>query len=75
MSDKSAPSHELIPRHILLSKEEGEKVLAEFKVSKNQLPKIRLKDPALAGMGAKPGAIVKIERHDGSVYYRLVVEG
>lgn len=49
-------------------------MLAEFKVGKNQIPKIRMKDAALVGMGAKPGAIVKITRLDGSEYYRLVVE-
>lgn len=74
MAEKDAPSHELIPEHIILSKEEAEKVLAEYRVSRLQLPKIKLKDPALIGKGAKPGQIVQIKRLDGSVYYRIVVE-
>lgn len=74
MPETKAPEHELVPAHKLIGKEEAEKMLAEFKVGKNQIPKIRMKDAALVGMGAKPGAIVKITRLDGSEYYRLVVE-
>jgi len=74
LPETKAPEHELVPAHKLVGKEEGEKILAEFKVGKNQIPKIRMKDAALIGTGAKPGAIVKITRLDGSEYYRLVVE-
>jgi len=74
LADKDAPSHELIPEHKLLSKEDAEKVLAEFRVSRLQIPKIRAKDAALLGMGAKVGQIVEVKRLDGSVNYRLVVE-
>ena len=73
LTDKS-PEHELVPAHKLISKDEGEKILAEFKVGRNQIPKIRLKDAGLAGLGAKPGSIVKVTRLDGSEYYRLVVD-
>ena len=74
LADKDAPSHEIIPGHKVLSKENSEKVLADFKVSRLQIPKIRAKDSALAGTGAKVGQIVEISRLDGSQYYRLVVE-
>lgn len=74
MSDSKAPDHELVPQHKLLGKEEGEKILAEYKVKKNEIPKIRTKDAALVGMGAKLGQIVKITRLDGSEYYRLVTD-
>ena len=73
MAEHSAPSHELIPAHKLLSKEDSEKILAQFKASRLQLPKIKAKDAALLGMGAKAGQIVEITRLDGSQYYRLVV--
>lgn len=73
MSDK-APEHELVPAHKILGKEEGEKILEQFKVGRQQMPKIRLKDAALIGTGAKPGSVVKVTRLDGSEYYRLVVE-
>jgi DNA-directed RNA polymerase subunit H len=69
-----APEHELVPAHKLLGKEEGEKIMEQFKVARQQIPKIRMKDAALIGMGAKPGSVVKITRLDGSEYFRLVVE-
>ena len=72
MPDTKAPEHELVPVHKILGKEEGEKILAEYKVTKQLIPKIRTKDPALIGMGAKLGQIVKVIRLDGSEYYRLV---
>lgn len=74
MSETKSPEHELVPEHKLMPKDEAEKILAEFKVGRGQIPKIRAKDPALSGMGAKAGAVVKITRLDGSEYYRLVVE-
>jgi len=57
-----------------LKKEEADKVLAEYKVSAQQIPKIKVKDAALIGSGAKPGNIVEITRQDGSKNYRLVVD-
>ena len=74
MADKDAPSHEIIPEHKVLSKDDAEKVLSEFRVSRLQIPKIRAKDAALIGKGAKAGQIVEVSRLDGSQYYRLVVE-
>ena len=74
LADKDAPSHEIIPGHKILSKDDTEKVLAEFRVSRLQVPKIRAKDAALIGLGAKVGQLVGIARLDGSQYYRLVVE-
>ena len=74
MADKDAPSHEIIPEHKVLSKDGAEKVLADFRVSRLQIPKIRIKDAALIGLGAKAGQVVEITRLDGSQYYRLVVE-
>jgi len=74
LAEKEAPSHELIPEHKLLSKEDAEKVLADFRVSRLQIPKMRAKDAALIGKGAKAGQVVEVKRLDGSQYYRLVVE-
>lgn len=70
---EQAPSHELVPQHKLLSKDETEKILTQYRASRLQLPKIRVKDAALSGSGAKAGQIVEIIRLDGSTYYRLVV--
>jgi len=73
LPDKEAPTHELIPQHKLLSTKDAEAVLSTFRVSKHQIPKIFSKDPALAGLGAKPGQIVEVTRLDDSKCYRLVV--
>lgn len=76
--------HELVPEHHLLSEKEAEKVLKELKLTKDQLPKIRLADPAIRALDAiagpvEEGMIVKIVRRSPtsgvSVCYRLVVRG
>lgn len=74
MSERESTIHELIPPHRVLSKSDGEKILEQFKVSQARIPKIRLKDAALEGKGAKAGQIVEIKRLDGSLSYRLVVD-
>lgn len=74
LAEREAHIHELVPQHKILGKEEGEKILAEFRVSRSQIPKIRSKDAALIGKGAKNGQIVEVTRHDGSLNYRLVIE-
>jgi len=57
-----------------MSKEDGEKILEEFKISSSRIPRIRLKDAALIGKGAKAGSVIEIKRLDGSLYYRLVAD-
>jgi DNA-directed RNA polymerase subunit H len=76
--------HELVPEHHLLSEKEAEKVLKEQKLTKDQLPKIRLGDPAIRALDAisgpvEEGMVVKIVRRSStsgvSVCYRLVIRG
>lgn len=71
--------HELVPEHILLSKEEAERVLKELGVKPNLLPLIRASDPAARAIGAKPGDLIKIIRRSPtagrSVVYRYVIPG
>jgi DNA-directed RNA polymerase subunit H len=70
--------HELVPKHILLSKEEADKVLSTYKIKPYQLPRIKVSDPAVETLGGKPGDIVKIIRKSPTagevIYYRYVVE-
>ncbi|HDO19349.1 MAG TPA: DNA-directed RNA polymerase subunit H [Thermoplasmatales archaeon] len=70
--------HELVPEHIVLSKEEAKKVLEKYNVKPEQLPKILVTDPVVKAIGAKKGDIVKIIRKSKtakkSVAYRLVIE-
>lgn len=69
--------HELVPKHILLTKEEKKQLLKQLKIQPEQLPWIRASDPVAKLIGAKPGDIVKIIRKSPTagetVAYRFVV--
>jgi len=71
--------HEFVPKHEILTEEEKEKLLAEYRVHPYQLPRILVYDLAVKAIGAKPGDIVKITRKSPTsgdyVAYRYVVEG
>ncbi|MBW6442570.1 DNA-directed RNA polymerase subunit H [Patescibacteria group bacterium] len=67
--------HILQPKHIKLKEKEVQELLEQFNISKAQLPKILLNDPALPE-GCEIGDIIKIERKDEDAtypYYRVVV--
>jgi DNA-directed RNA polymerase subunit H len=78
--------HELVPEHLLLSREEGEVVLRAYGIEATQLPKIHVNDPAAKNakdengrdVEAKVGDIIKIIRKSPtakeSVFYRLVID-
>lgn len=69
--------HQLRPEHIILSEDEKAKLLEKLGISFGQLPKIYDSDPALIGLGAKAGNVVKIKRKDivGDYdYFRAVIE-
>lgn len=68
--------HILQPKHSKLNKKEQEEVLTEYNISKSQLPKIKLSDPALPE-GCEVGDIIKIERKSDdkiNEYYRVVIQ-
>jgi len=71
--------HELVPKHILLSKEEASRILRRMGISKRQLPWILASDPVARAIGAKPGDVVMVIRKSPtagvSVAFRLVVRG
>jgi len=67
--------HILQPKHIKLNEKDAEILLTKLNVSKSQVPKILISDPALPN-GCKVGDVIKIERKDekGVVeYFRVVV--
>jgi len=70
--------HVLVPIHIKLDEKEAEELLKKYNISKNQLPKIRIDDPAIRNLNVKPGDIIKIIRKSPtageSIFYRVVVE-
>ena len=71
--------HVLVPKHMLLSKEEKEQFLSSGDVLAQQLPYIKVSDPAVRAIEAKPGDIVKVIRKSPTakeaITYRYVIEG
>ena len=61
-----------------MTKKDAQKVLDEFNCKPTELPLIFVTDPAILGLGVKPGDMIRIRRKSGtageSVYYRYVVE-
>ena len=72
------PDHVYVPKHEIISKKEAQKVLEKFNCKPTELPLIFVTDPAILGLGVKPGDMIKITRKSGtageSIYYRYVVE-
>ena len=84
MAKFKVSDHFLVPDHVLLDPKEEKKVLKEYGITKDHLPKIRQSDPCIRAIEAKgdpvdPGRIVKIVRRSETageaVAYRIVVEG
>ena len=71
--------HEFVPKHEILTAEEREKLLTEYKVQPYQLPRIKASDPAVTSIGARSGDVVRVIRKSPTagkyVAYRYVVEG
>ena len=61
-----------------MTKKQAEDVLQKYNCTPTQLPLIYVNDPAIVGLGVKPGDMIKITRKSGtagvSMYYRYVVE-
>ena len=73
-----APDHIYVPNHEILAIAEAKKVLEQFHCKPTELPLIFVTDPAIIGLGVKPGDMIKITRKSAtageSLYYRYVVE-
>ena len=72
------PDHIYVPKHEIMSKSEAEEVLKKFNCQPTELPLIFVNDPAIVGLGVKPGDMIKITRKSNtageSLYYRYVVD-
>ena len=73
-----APNHILVPKHEIITIEEAEQVLEKYHCKATELPLIFANDPAIVGLGVKPGDMIKITRKSAtageSFYYRYVIE-
>jgi DNA-directed RNA polymerase subunit H len=72
------PNHILVPKHEIMDKNDAEEVLKTYNCRTTDLPLIFANDPAIVGLGVKPGDMIKITRKSAtageSFYYRYVVE-
>lgn len=72
------PDHVLVPKHEIMAKKDAEEVLKTYNCRTTDLPLIFVNDPAIIGLGVKPGDMIKITRKSAtageSFYYRYVVE-
>jgi len=72
------PDHVLVPKHEIMAKKDAEEVLKTYNCRTTDLPLIFVSDPAIIGLGVKPGDMIKITRKSAtagkSLYYRYVVE-
>lgn len=72
------PDHIYVPKHEIMTKKEAEEILKKFNCKPTEMPLIFSNDPAIIGLGVKPGDMMKITRKSPtageSVYYRYVVE-
>ncbi len=73
-----APNHVLVPKHEIMQIKEAEQVLEKYHCKSIELPLIFVSDPAIVGLGVKPGDMIKITRKSAtageSFYYRYVIE-
>jgi len=73
-----APDHIDVPKHQIMTRNDAEEVLEKFHCKATDLPLIFGNDPAIVGLGVKPGDMIKITRKSAtageSFYYRYVVE-
>ena len=72
------PDHIDVPKHEIMTKKEAEEVLEIYHCKATDLPLIFVTDPAIVGIGVKPGDMIKVTRKSAtageSFYYRYVVE-
>ena len=69
--------HVLVPPHTILNADEKGAVLAEYRITPQQLPEISRFDPVATVLGMRPGDVCRIDRKSKtamhSTYYRICI--
>jgi DNA-directed RNA polymerase subunit H len=69
-------THDLVPKHKVLSDEEKKTMLESYGINIGQLPRISIRDSAILSINAEPGDIIEITRKSpiaGEIkYYRVI---
>ena len=67
----------LAPKHEILNAKDAKEVLEFYRIDSAELPKIKKDDPAIKGMKAEVGDVIRITRESHtagqSLYYRVVI--
>ncbi|MBI1972777.1 DNA-directed RNA polymerase subunit H [Candidatus Woesearchaeota archaeon] len=68
--------HCLVPKHILLTKEEAQALFQKYNITPSQMPMISVKDQAIKNLHIEVGDVIKIIRNSptekDAVFYRIV---
>jgi len=68
-----------VPEHTKLTVEEAKKVLDEFNITVDEIPKILISDAAIQDLSPEYGDVIKIVRdsvtNTKSTFFRVVVNG
>ncbi len=84
VEESNVLEHELVPEHYVLPEKGVGKILKQYGLTKDQLPKIRLSDPCILALDAisgsvEEGMVIRIVRRSATsgvaVCYRLVIRG
>ncbi|MEK6903075.1 MAG: DNA-directed RNA polymerase subunit H [Nanoarchaeota archaeon] len=74
--DVKIHEHLLVPKHLLLSKEDAEKLFSHYNISQKQMPQISIKDPTITHLNPQLGDIIKIirdsETESQAAFFRTV---
>jgi DNA-directed RNA polymerase subunit H len=69
-------THDLVPKHKVLSDKEKKALLDSYGINMGQLPRISIRDSAILSIDAEPGDIIEITRKSpiaGEIkYYRVI---
>jgi DNA-directed RNA polymerase subunit H len=78
MKNLNVLKHQMVPEHIVMSNEEVQQLLAQYRIELKQLPKILVTDAACKEIGARKDDVIKIKRRsltaNQAISYRLVID-